>query len=670
MKITISDLFENMFVSEGKHWPEDYKKTAINMIKSSPLSGVAWYSDDLIEQDVDTFVNEFGPLSHKNSNLGYFSTIIKWFIEYTGVDKNKYQEFIERKLDGIIRDLLWLSNSPEEEEKVKEQLKTKWLFDDFEKYQNEVVDKKRNVDIDIKKDILAKYTLIPISSYEQLHQQFGGNKTGYEGKSEWCHTNGESTYDDWVNSKKNKFYILARNDWEKISPPDPETTNAYDTYGTSLIALLVEVDSMKLKNATLRWNHIIEPSETISGTSVDHAFSSFEQLEQLSNLNIQALIEKDLKEEIIKIEKFSKKVNEIFQKALNNLKGIGRLYSFAIEEELKKYSDIDYNEFSNYVTTITIPEGVTIIDSAFSSFEKLTTINLPESLTEIGWGAFSHCINLKHINLPKNLQVINQYAFSHCKSLKEVVLPSTVTRIGKSAFVHCEALTTINLDNVKEIGNYAFLGCKNLTGISFSNKLQSIDSGVFDRCFSLESVVIPDSVKYIRENAFSNCKNLRNVTFGNHLRTIGEYAFSTTNIEKVDLPKTLYNIGKCAFEHNDSLTTVIIRGKVKKINYATFSYCSNLKNVILSDALEEILGMVFYGCTSLESIELPAKIKIIRSSAFSQSGLKTITFKGKTKKEIKAIMPNLTGIKVKIKPNESRQKITYNKLRNYIFESI
>ena len=72
---------------EGKHWPEDYIKTAFNLIKNSQLGKQSWYSDDYIQQDVKTFVNEFGPLSHKNSNLGFFMTIIRWFIEYSGDSK-------------------------------------------------------------------------------------------------------------------------------------------------------------------------------------------------------------------------------------------------------------------------------------------------------------------------------------------------------------------------------------------------------------------------------------------------------------------------------------------------------------------------------------------------------------------------------------------------------
>ena len=77
-------------LTEGKHWPEDYIKTATNLIKSSALGKQPWYSDNYIKQDINTIINEFAPLSHKSSNLGFFMAIIRWFIEYSGGSKQKY----------------------------------------------------------------------------------------------------------------------------------------------------------------------------------------------------------------------------------------------------------------------------------------------------------------------------------------------------------------------------------------------------------------------------------------------------------------------------------------------------------------------------------------------------------------------------------------------------
>ena len=42
------------------------------------------------------------------------------------------------------------------------------------------------------------YEIIPFMTYEELNSKFGGDKTGYKGESEWCHTNGKSTYNSWT----------------------------------------------------------------------------------------------------------------------------------------------------------------------------------------------------------------------------------------------------------------------------------------------------------------------------------------------------------------------------------------------------------------------------------------------------------------------------------------
>lgn len=250
-------------LNEGKHWPEDYKKTAINTIKNSVLGQSSWYTDDFIEQDVNTIVSEFEPLSHKNSNLGFFATIIRWFVEYAGSNKDRYQEFIERKLDNIIQGLLKITATPQMMEKSQE-IKA-WTLDQFESWKKNQDDKSNNEKIDSDFQETNEYDIVPCYTYEELNSKFGGDKTGYKGKSEWCHTNGKSTHDSWTTHGTKMFFVLTKKGWENILPPNPESTNAYDEYGLSLIAILVDVSTKKLLNATLRWNHIIEPSKTKPG---------------------------------------------------------------------------------------------------------------------------------------------------------------------------------------------------------------------------------------------------------------------------------------------------------------------------------------------------------------------------------------------------------------------
>ena len=121
----------------------------------------------------------------------------------------------------------------------------------------------------------------------------------------WCHTNGSSTYASWTSNWTKFFFILAKKSWKEIKPPKPETTNAYDEYGTSLMAILVS-RSGKLLNCTLRWNHVIDLAETKPGRTADNAFISFAELSQVTGLDVKAEVDALL-------EKIIQKVNEMFK---------------------------------------------------------------------------------------------------------------------------------------------------------------------------------------------------------------------------------------------------------------------------------------------------------------------------------------------------------------------
>ena len=281
----LDEAFNKNVITEGKHWPEDYIKTAFNTIKASALGQQSWYSNEYIQTDLNNIVQEFGPLSHKNSNLGFFATIIRWFIEYSGTSKQQYQEFLEGKLDGIIRDLQTILNDSKLDQTKRDVLK-KISYAEFQKIQTQIADNLKASDTGFSGTESTDYDLIFIKTYEDLHEMFGGPKTGYQGKSEWCHTNGKSTYASWTSNGTRFFFVLAKKGWEEITPPSPTTTNAYDAYGTSLIAILVD-QAGALLNATLRWNHIIEPSETVPGTSVDRAFLTYTDLSKTVRMDVK-----------------------------------------------------------------------------------------------------------------------------------------------------------------------------------------------------------------------------------------------------------------------------------------------------------------------------------------------------------------------------------------------
>ena len=45
----LDEAFDKNMLTEGKHWPDDYIKTAFNLIKASKLGQQPWYIDNYIE---------------------------------------------------------------------------------------------------------------------------------------------------------------------------------------------------------------------------------------------------------------------------------------------------------------------------------------------------------------------------------------------------------------------------------------------------------------------------------------------------------------------------------------------------------------------------------------------------------------------------------------------
>ena len=131
-----------------------------------------------------------------------------------------------------------------------------------------------------------------------------------------------------------------------------------------------------------------------------------------------------------------------------------------------------------------------------------TDVVIPNSVTEIGAGAFSRCTGLTSVMIPNSVTSIGYCAFADCSGLTSVTIPNSVTSIDGSAFRGCTGLTSVTIPNsVTSIGSYAFAGGTGLT-----------------------SVTIPDSVASMDIHyAFYGCKNLKTFNASDRWKTNYEY---------------------------------------------------------------------------------------------------------------------------------------------------
>ena len=98
-----------------------------------------------------------------------------------------------------------------------------------------------------------------------------------------------------------------------------------------------------------------------------------------------------------------------------------------------------------------------------------TNITLREGTLGITSSAFADCLGLTSIVIPNSVTNIGPRAFSYCKGLTSIDIPNSVTSIGSSAFEECNKLTDVycyiaDLSRVS-IGYYLFhLGSWNYSG--------------------------------------------------------------------------------------------------------------------------------------------------------------------------------------------------------------
>ena len=86
-----------------------------------------------------------------------------------------------------------------------------------------------------------------------------------------------------------------------------------------------------------------------------------------------------------------------------------------------------------------------------------------------------HCI------MPEGIQTIEPYEFEFASDITDIEIPDSVTSIGDGAFLGCSGLKAIKIpDSVTSINEYAFYGCDAINSIQVADDNQFYKS--VDNC--------------------------------------------------------------------------------------------------------------------------------------------------------------------------------------------
>ena len=328
------------------------------------------------------------------------------------------------------------------------------------------------------------------------------------------------------------------------------------------------------------------------------------------------------------------------------------------------------------ITEVSIGDQVRVIPPNFARYAKLTSLELPASLTTIGDEAFYYNEGkLLSLTIPEGVVYVGSEALAGLRI-------QSLTWNARECWSNGRTYFSIDYNNVYwmvdeltigdrvEVIPNNFVPNTDIRSLTIPASVKYIGRNAFNNCSYLTGhLIIPDSVLIIGEKAFCHCDGISEITIGKGVTSIGEDAFTEigfktlnwnarhcessgmaydchsvnqvligdevevlpcsfvaySQISQVDIPSSVKTICDGAFEGCYNLGDVTLPNSVTSVGESVFAW-SSLTGITLSNSLTSIGRYAFSGCGNLTEVTIPNSVTKIGNEAFSScEGLTSLT---------------------------------------------
>lgn len=292
---------------------------------------------------------------------------------------------------------------------------------------------------------------------------------------------------------------------------------------------------------------------------------------------------------------------------------------------------------------ISMGGGMKIAFLPFNNCQGLTSITIPESVTNVSAVSFFGCSNLTEVVVAEenisfsssdgilyeersqNASVESRSSLLYCPAGKQgsIIIPDNVTAIQRGAFYGCSDLERIVIPknitdiayNEDEHAEYTvFQGCSRLTeiiveegngnycssdGMLYYTGLESGNSGTILVCcpaVKQGAVAVQEGVKFIQAQAFNGCDKITEIVMPKSITSIGEDDSSISNVFRdcINLAEISVNEGNRLFSVREGM---LYQGSILQ-----FCPAGKQGNIMIPQDITDIAEDAFSGCKGMTEI--------------------------------------------------------------------